>query len=92
MSPVWILPVFLDAGNAHEIATFHIMMELGASERILFAGLAYLKPGAVPQGLRGPDGIGVETCARSDSPGARATVAEVDRRATIGMSRSNPYR
>ena len=68
------------------------MMELRASERLLFAGFANLQSDALPLRIRGANEIGVEAGVRADLAGARASVTEMDGSAIICLARQDPRR
>ena len=90
LSEVWVFAEFFERGAAQQLAPFHQMMELGASERLLFAGFANLQSDALPMTIRCANEIGVEASVRPNPAGTRATITEMDSNAVIRLPRQDP--
>src|SRR6185295_10531887 len=72
--------------RAHRFASFHLMVELRARQRRVLTGPDDLEAVALPERLGGAHYVGVEARAGADMAGAFTAVAEMHRRAAVGMS------
>src|SRR5581483_2498878 len=68
------------------------MVKLRAGERILRAGFAKPETGAAPERRQIAQRVGVEAEAAAHLAGARAAVAEMNRRAAVGVAGRDPCR
>src|SRR5262245_65695241 len=67
-------------------------MKLCAGQRQTLAGLADRHAPAEPRRVGSANRIGVESQPRADAAAARATVTEMNRRASVGVTRRDPDR
>src|SRR5262245_50335398 len=67
-------------------------MKLCAGQRQTLAGLADRHAPAEPRRVGSADRVGVESQPRADAAAPRATVTEMNRRASVGVTGLDPYR
>ena len=92
LGEVGFLPILLQSRGAHQIAPFHAVMELRASQGILRADFTDLRSGPITGRIGSANRIGIEAGAVADLSRAGAAVAEMQGNALVGMARNDPSR
>src|SRR5262249_8505577 len=84
------LAEFVERGRARQIAPFHGVMKLRRGQRLAPARLADRQALAEPRRVGSADRVCVEPHPRAGAAAARATVTEMNRRATVRVTGRDP--